>query len=325
MDENLVAYLLGALSPEQRRQVEAYVEADPAAREQLEALRRTFDLLAADRGDPRPPADLAKRTLARVAELSAHDLPRAPTCGSGRAAGAAFPLWRRADVLVAACLLVTALGLLTHWVLTLRRPEGSVQLVACKDNLRKFYFGLKNYSARHNNQFPNVAQAADSPKNVAGLVVPILLEDQALAEPVSVSCPANGPAQECPWTLRELRAMSPEQFRKSVDLLASGYAYSLGYRSEGRVVGLRFDPDKPNHRLPVMADCPPVDPSQGNSPNHGSKGQNVLFMDGHVEFCTMRNVGVGGDDIFLNKASEVAAGLDWMDSVLGRSSACAAP
>src|SRR5439155_14991626 len=155
---------------------------------------------------------------------------------------------------------------------------------------RKFYVGLKNYAALHHNEFPNVARAADSPKNVAGLIVPILMDSQALPEAVSVRCPANGPAQSCPWTLRELRAMSPEQFRRNVDQLASCYAYSLGYRADGAVVGLRFEPEKPNHRLPVMADCPPPDPSNGNSPNHGSKGQNVLFMDGHVEFCTQRTV-----------------------------------
>jgi prepilin-type processing-associated H-X9-DG protein len=324
MDENLVAYLLGALSPDQRRQVEEYVEADPAARERLESLRHTFDLLAADRADPEPPPNLALRTLVRVAELSARELPRAPACGS-RAAGGAFPFWRRADVLVAACLLLTALGILTHWVYSLRRPDGTAQLAACQDNLRKFYVGLKNYADLHRNEFPNVARAADSPKNVAGLIVPILMDSQTLPEPVSVRCPANGPAQACPWSLRELRAMGPEEFRRNVDQLASCYAYSLGYRADGAVVGLRFEPDKPNHRLPVMADCPPADPSNGNSPNHGSKGQNVLFMDGHVEFCKLRTVGVGGDDIFLNKASEVAAGLDWMDSVLGRSSACPSP
>ena len=96
-------------------------------------------------------------------------------------------------------------------------------------------------------------------------------------------------------------------------------------RFDDAVVGLRFDPSKPINRLPLMADCPPANPQCGNSPNHAGKGQNVLFMDGHVEFCTERNVGVRGDDIFLNKAAQVAAGLDWTDSVLGRSSATPAP
>ena len=45
-------------------------------------------------------------------------------------------------------------------------------------------------------------------------------------------------------------------------------------------------------------------------------GYNVLFIGGNVRFCTSPNVGVDGDDIFVNQASQVAAGLNRMDSVL---------
>ena len=324
MDENLLGYLLGALDPDDRRKVEAYLEAHPVARARLDALRQALEPLAADRGDPEPPPRLASRTLANLAGLSCGDLPRAPVT-AGRAAGPIFPMWRRADVLVAACLMLTALGLLSHWLFALRRPDGAAQLTACQDNLRKIYVGLKNYSDLHHNEFPNVARAANSPRNVAGLVVPILLESGALPQPVSICCPATGAPRPCPWTLRDLEAMEPDKFRQSVDGLASSYAYSLGYKADNAVLGQRFDPAKPMHRLPLMADCPAANPSAGNSPNHAGKGQNVLFMDGHVEFCTARTVGVSGDDIFLNKAAQVAAGLDWQDSVLGRSSACPAP
>ncbi len=324
MDENLIGYLLGALEPDEHRKVQTYLDANPAARERLAALRQMLAPLSADLDDPEPPPRLAARTLANIPALSCGDLPRAPQT-AGRAVGPMFSTWRRADVLVAACLLLTALGLLTHWVYTLRRPDGPAQVIACQDNLRKFYTGLKTFSDLHHNEFPNVARAADPPLNVAGLVVPILMEAGTLPKPVSVSCPGTGDMQACPWTLRDLQAMDPKQFRQHVDALASCYAYSLGYQADGSVVGLRFDPAKPIARLPLMADCPAPNPSSGNSLNHGGKGQNVLFMDGHVEFCIERTVGVRGDDIFLNKAAQVAAGLDWTDSVLGRSSACPSP
>jgi prepilin-type processing-associated H-X9-DG protein len=325
MDENLVGYLLDALDPEERRKVEAYLDANPAARARLDALRQALEPLAADLGDDEPPPRLAARTLANLAGQSCGDLPRSPV-PAGRSAGPViFAVWRRADVLVAACLMLTALGLLGHWLFSLHRPDGAAQLTACQENLRRIYVGLKNYSDLHRNEFPNVARVAHSPRNVAALVVPVLLESGALPEPVSVSCPATGDVKPCPWTLRDLEAMDPDKFRKSLDALATCYAYSLGYKTENEVVGLRFDPAKPMHRLPLMADCPLADPSAGNSPNHAGKGQNVLFMDGHVEFCTVRTVGVRGDDIFLNKAAQVAAGLDWQDSVLGRGTACPAP
>ena len=324
MDENLIGYLLGALEPDEHRKVQAYLDANPAARERLATLRQMLAPLSADLDDPEPPPQLAARTLANIPALSRADLPRAPQT-AGRAVASAFPSWRRADVLVAACLTITALGLLAHWLFTLRRADGPAQVIACQDNLRKFYTGLKNYSDLHHNEFPNVARAADPPRNVAGMLVPILMESGTLPGAVSVCCPGTGDPQACPWTLRDLQAMDPNQFRKHVDALAACYAYSLGYRADGSVVGLRFDPSKPVSRLPLMADCPAPNPSMGNSLNHAGKGQNVLFMDGHVTFCSERTVGVSGDDIFLNKAAQVAAGLDWSDAVLGRSSACPAP
>src|SRR5262245_4004200 len=102
MDENLVGYLLNALDPETHREVEARLAADPAARERLDQLRQALEPLEADRAEFEPPAGLAVRTLARVAEHTCQDLPRAPVTAASRAPGLARSLLRRADVLVAA-------------------------------------------------------------------------------------------------------------------------------------------------------------------------------------------------------------------------------
>jgi len=37
---------------------------------------------------------------------------------------------------------------------------------------------------------------------------------------------------------------------------------------------------------------------EANSPNHGGRGQNVLFLDGRVAFTHQRRVGLGADDMF---------------------------
>jgi prepilin-type processing-associated H-X9-DG protein len=322
MDENLVGYLLNALDPETQRQVEAHLAADPQAREKLEVLRRAIEPLAADRDNIEPPPGLAVRTLGRVAEFCCRDLPRAPRVPASRAGGANVPFWRRADVLVAACLLLTALGI---GIPLIQRVQADSDLVACKDNLRKFYAGLKTYKDVNHNKFPNVAEAAPAPRNVVGLVMPMLADAGTLPERVSVSCPASGGPQAHPWTLQELRTMDPEKFRRHIESLAAGYGYSLGHRAGDVLVGPRFDADKPNQTLPLMADCPPLEAILGNSRNHGGKGQNVLFQDGHVTFCTTRDVGFGGDDIYVNKEGKVAPGVDWKDGVLGGSAASPNP
>ncbi len=326
MEEHLVGYLLNALEPDEHRAVAAYLDANPAARDRLDTLRHVLEPLAADRAEMEPPPDLVVRTLGRIAEHCCHDLPRAPTVSLGRSPSPTLRFLRRADVLVAACLLLTALGVGVPWLASvIGRQGGTAHIVACQDNLRKFYVGLKNYSDLHNNRFPDVAHAADPPRTVAGMVVPILMDARALPDNASVRCPGNGDCQPCPWTLQDLQKMGPEQFKKHAHALASCYAYSLGHRDNNALVGLRFDADKPNHRLPIMADSPPADAGRGNSLNHGGRGQNVLYLDGHAEWCTTRTVGLDGDDIFLNRRGEVAPGLDWSDSVLGRSEVSPVP
>jgi prepilin-type processing-associated H-X9-DG protein len=44
-----------------------------------------------------------------------------------------------------------------------------------------------------------------------------------------------------------------------------------------------------------------------NSPNHNFKGQNVLYMDGHVEFASSPFWGAGYDNIWLRRLPDVSA------------------
>jgi prepilin-type processing-associated H-X9-DG protein len=316
MDEDLVGYLLNALEPEEERRVEAHLEARPEARVRLEALRRALAPLRADADEFEPPAGLAERTLARVAATAGGELPHAPR-PVNRAAASGRPAWRRADVLVAASVLIVAAGLGLSLLFRLR--EGH-DVLACQNNLREFFIALKTYSEQHRGDFPDVAHAAQPPRNVAGLVVPILASEGELPRDANVRCPSCGAPAAPAGTLEQVLKMSDEEFGQ--ECVRLGYAYSLGYRDQGgRYRGPRFDPEQPSAEIPLMSDRPPMDLRVVNSPNHGGRGQNVLFMDGHVRFCTHRAVGVGGDDIFVNRDNEVAAGLDELDAVLGRGTA----
>jgi prepilin-type processing-associated H-X9-DG protein len=117
--------------------------------------------------------------------------------------------------------------------------------------------------------------------------------------------------------------MDIEEFRRHIQSFAGCYAYSLGYNDGRTVHGLRLIPGDPmNISLPILADRPPpgVDSGDpGNSLNHGGLGQNVLFIDGHCGFRTVRTVGFEGDDIYVNFDRKVAAGKTRLDSVLASS------
>jgi hypothetical protein len=309
MDENLVGYLLQSLDADTQRQVEAHLRTHPESRRRLETLRRFLEPLEADRDGDDPPAGLALRTLAfiardrcRQAPQGRAGLPPAPKV-RGEYGPGAWSWHRRADVLVAAGIVVAVVGLA---LAGLGRAWSSYQLYACQNNLRQFHAALTGYSDSHHGDFPRVQ--ADPPHNLAGVFVPVLSDSGLLGAALNVDCPAVG--QQRP-PIHDVTELQP-----------GCYAYSLGYSEDGQGPashrGLARDD---GDLLPIMADRPVFlggdRVAAGNSPNHGGRGQNVLHIGGHVDFYTQRTVGVDGDDIFVNRDGRAAAGAHRQDTVLG--------
>ncbi len=194
-------------------------------------------------------------------------------------------------------------------------------IVECKNNLREFFVSLQEYRDV-NGRFPDVA--TEAPRDVAGMVVPILNEAGTLSEEASIRCPGLGAPLSCPFTVSSLRKMSDAEFAVHSSSLSMCYAYSLGYRDGEMIRGPGDGTQAGFSQTPIMADRPPAEGVNCNSINHGGKGQNVLFADGHVQFLTARTFG-GDLDIFLNRDNIVATGLDAADIVLGYSAARAQP
>jgi hypothetical protein len=307
MDENLVGYLLHSLDKEDEREMEAHLASSAEARYKLENLRRGLEPLEADREEIAPPPDLVVRTLARVAEYCSQTLPHAPNYP--RANGGYRNPWRRVDVLVAAAVLLAAVGVGASALAHLRNQ--TAPLVECKENLHQFGVALKAYHDQHRG-YPDVNREA--PYNVAGLFVPMLINAGLLSRDISVRCPGNGQAKPCPYTLDEIHALDQDEFTRSAPYLACCYAYSLGYRDEAGY----HAPCYQGAGFPLVSDRAPRDQGPGNSFNHGGTGQNVLFQDGSVRFMTNRSLNFDGD-IFRNKAGNIEAGSDRNDTVLGAS------
>jgi hypothetical protein len=326
MDDHLLGYLLKGLEPDEQREVELYLREHPEAHKRLNQLRRSLERLAHDAVDEEPPPYLWVGALARIAEYKCQSLPVAPKPSPSQASpGRSW--WRRADLFVAAALLLVVSGLIVSGVARLRLEH---QEQACRENLRRFHGALWAYSDNHQGRFPWIRP--EPPQHLAGYFVPILYEEGVLPPNVTISCPATGqrPPQTLTLTeLEELRKTSPSQFRYVARNLGGCYAYSLGYiefdNAHPIVVGLTHRMDQ---ELPIMADAPPrgtVDLATAYSPNHGGKGQNVLYIGGHVRFKTSRAAGIRGDDIYLNADRVVRAGRDERDTVLGVSEASPYP
>jgi hypothetical protein len=313
MEENLVGYLLGALDPVTHQRVEAYLRGHPEARARLANLEAALSPLAEDREPPEPPSSLVVNTLARVAAHQRH-LPEAPT-PSRHQVGTPPRRWaRRADWVVAASVLILAGGMLFPLLAARWHTQ---QRTLCANNLRQLWVSLSAYADREEGPFPRVEP--EGPRAVAGIFVPVL-QDVGLLCGVSVACPAEGRREPARYGMRELEEMfrdQPEAYRQAVRDLSGSYAYTLGYREGGTLLGLNRES---GDHLPILADRAHPD-GRGNSPNHGGSGQNVLYVGGNVRWCVQSTVGPNRDDIYINQHYQVSAGLHRSDCVLGVSNA----
>ena len=315
MEHDLLGYLLNALDSHEHEQVEAYLRGDPEAQTQLATLRHTLAPLALDR-EIDPPAGLAARTLARlpqvaIAPYTITQSPPAPRLG--------LPGRRLIEFGVAAACILTLVGLGALWIARIRgvRPDdvGAVQMVECKNNLQKLFVPLRAYADTHGGEFPNVGTADASPRNVVALVFPMLKDAKVLPADAMIACPMAS-CKPCLNDLMQVKALDLASLQNWAASMVHTYAYSLGYLSQDKLVGLRLHEGQAASLMPLMADSPPADLSYGNSPDHSGRGQNVLYADGHVTFCASRHVGYEQDDIYLNRRQVVAAGIDWRDTVL---------
>lgn len=309
MEEHLVEYALGTLDPVTTARVRGYLDAHPAARERLALIQRALAPLADDAAAPEPPPDLVHATLARVAEYRCM-LPRAPQPSAYQVETRSRRLLRRADWIVAASILLLMGGLATPFLVEQWRDA---QRLACANNLRQVWVALSGHADTHAGALPRVE--AEGPRAFAGVFVP-LLRDSGRLHMASLDCPAQPKRAGTPCTLGELEELyrsDPAAYRRATDRVAGHYAYSLGYRENGRLVGLHRDF---GDGLPVVADRASA---AENSDNHAGSGQNVLYVGGQVRWCVQPTVGMHLDHIYVNHLNRVNAGICLTDSVLGNS------
>ena len=285
MNEQLIDYALGQLTPAVRAAVDNRLAIDPVAARKLELLKSHLAYLATDRPEEPPPAGLALSCIAYVAEYLANHPngePAPPTIPKTWANDRPNFIGRpRADILVAASIAFVFLGLLLPGIQKLRQRS---QTVACQDNLRELHSALAGYSDTHEGRFP---QVGSDRVPTAGAFVAELTRAGQYPMTLKPHCPSDG---------------------ASTDV---GYAYSLGYHGKlGELVGPRLpDPEGSSDLLPISADLP-------TNTNHG--GWNVLMAGGSVRFTKSTTLGTAGDEIFTNDDHQTRAGLHRQDVSLGR-------
>lgn len=300
--QEMLDYALRLQDEAAREASDRALAVDPLLEDRLGRLTLKMSRLCDDGESYEPPPGLASRTIALVDRRKAR-----PQVGDFVPKKAPF---RLADFAVAAVVFFAAMLTLSVPLLRSRMEAGRT---ACADNLRSLGVSLAKYSSTHG-AYPLVPETYP-----AGTYGVMLQDSKTLTDPSVLSCPAD--ARDRRRSLlpdlnkfRQLIAHSPEA---GCSMVGGHFAYNVGYRQSGETVPI---PDTPFDVVPIASDGPPINREgvilPGNSPNHGGRGQNVLFSDGHVSWKNNRWVSGADRDIFLNEAHRAAHGLHQADSVL---------
>lgn len=306
---DMLDYALGQLTETELERVNLEASADPSLRARLDLLRERVALCldAGDEDEIEPPYDLTARALAAAAgrrrQWSARDLlpVRVP--------------FRWADVAVAASILIA--GLLTL-IPPLHRSRVRMDQAACAFNLQQIGVGLAQYAATNRSlPYPQ----SDGPAPYVGVWAPMLLDSGHLRDRSVLDCPGNG-SRSSPHQIPELEVLIAQELAAPLSArrgLCGDYAFSQGYLSPS---GEILPPSLVSAAIPILADLPPHDDQsrkifEGNSPNHGGHGQNVLFLDGHVVWLPSRRApSTEDEDIFASNRRRAEPGAHVRDASL---------
>ncbi len=301
--QDMLDYAFGLVDEPRRYAFDREMASDPALADRVVKLGSSLNLLLDDGDALDPPPDLADRAAAVVEARR-----RRPHFQDFTPSRVPF---RWSDVAVAATVFFAAILTLT---VPLMRSRAQMDQAACAFNLGKLGVGLARYATTHGT-YPLVP--ASYPVGTYGVM---LHDAHILNDPAVLTCPSamkDRPAAALPDYEKfcELVNQSPEACR---ELLAGHFAYNVGYHiSSGKAVAV---PDSPANVTPIASDGPANDREghilDGNSPNHGGRGQNVLYSDGHVGWKPTRWVSHVDHDLFLNNAHRPAPGLHAGDSAL---------
>jgi hypothetical protein len=275
----------------------------------VERLRVAIDRLVDDGSWFEHPPDLASRTVQFVARNRRRPL----TLIEQVATRVPF---RWADFAVAASIFVA--GVLTL-LPAIQRSRERMNQAGCVFNLQQLGNSLAQYATLQASLPYPPSHRSDTH---AGMFAVMLHEAGVLKDLSVLDCPCNGP---CPHVRQELagfdhvdniRRTDPELYRR---MLCWDYAYNVGYRHPTGDAG-PHDLNTLTAGMPILADSPDhinfATIRDGNSANHGRRGQNVLYGDSSVRWLGTRRAGPLDPDIYLNNDQKARPGVHVQDAVL---------
>jgi prepilin-type processing-associated H-X9-DG protein len=290
----LIDFLTGRLSDAEAQEVHRRLEKDENLRNRHDDLAASFQALDLA-PEPEPPADLADRTLAKIAAVQRTNALLAMQHTHSRRSTFSFK-----ELAAVAAMLIVMAGVLIP-ALHNARQQGNKQL--CAMQMGQIGNALQTYGINHEGRLPTVGAPGgrwlrhdDTPPISNSRALFRLLRDQYLHSPVVFQCPGVG---------GNSFVMESDMFDfPRPEHISYSFQYSLDdHGLSGN------DPALVNQlgQMAILADQTPLfdggvfHPDRMETPhsdNHPD-GQNVLYLDGHVTWVEESTVGVEGDHIFL--------------------------
>lgn len=297
-EQLLIDFILGRCDQAQAEEVARRLGGDPQFAKLHDDVDRTFAALRA-LPEPAAPEDLTQRTLAAITHAapkqrpaSRHDLSRR------RSVAPTFSLRELAGIAAAIILMVAA------FLPFVRESQSRKDRNLCAMKVGQMGSELQQYAYDHGNVLPAanskhlrwLAGNGEPPaSNSAGL---FKLVKEGYAPMVLFVCPA---VRVRPVGYRLDSSVSDFP---SADAINYSYNHALGGQrislDDTRLAGVA-------DQMAILSDATPVfesgrfhrDRIMSSSLNHGARGQNVLYLSGHVAWAETPAAGVGGNNIYL--------------------------
>ena len=194
------------------------------------------------------------------------------------------------------------------------------QIAGCQNQLRQIGMALTNYSERFAPYFPPVAESG--PMSHSGAYAPALVDAQLIGEHSTFLCPGDKKVQSVSFRVPSASAVHATEGAELAQLqstMGGSFGTTFGHLEGNKYT---FTKDLGRKCFALITDLPNDASPHHQSANHGGRGQNTLFEDGHVKFLKTCKcpIDTAGDDIFENDAGTMGPGLQVNDSVIGSGS-----
>ncbi len=317
MREDLLGYLFGALSAAEQQRIESRLAQDPQLRRELHRLKRCLEPLDELDLEFEPPSGLADRVCDAVERHVEQAKPVPASLGV-----ASQELGRRRSTLSMADGIVVALVCLmavTLFLPALANSRFLSEKFLCQNNLRSLGSALVGYADRQpDHTFPFVP--LDGNRAFAGIYAPTLLDSRLISNSDALLvCPSSELAMRMDgWripTIQEIDRAGRTQLVQLQDAAGGSYAYNIGYIEDQKY---RPVVNRGRSYFALLGDAPSLHLPGRRSANHGGRGQNILYEDGHIVFVGDPHL-LRGDDPLRNREGFLEAGQDYNDAVMAPS------